>query len=68
LHIEIDHPKESTFEISMSFDAVRKEHIQSTLNDPLRPAHGEGPERLAEYLKPDRLVPSMARSEARRAK
>ncbi len=41
----------------MSFDATRREHIQSRLTNPSTPGQVESPEVLAEYLKPDRLVP-----------
>lgn len=52
LHIAIDQPKESTFTIAMSFDGARQEHIQSRSID-----DEQDPGVLAQYLKPDRLVP-----------
>lgn len=57
LHIGIDQPKESTIAITMSFDATREEHIQSRLYGGSPLARDEDAEELAEYLKPDRLVP-----------
>ena len=55
-HVSIDDPNASPFTITMSFDATREEHIQSRLfGAPL--ARDEEPKQLAQYLKPDRLVP-----------
>jgi len=57
LHVGIDGPKETTVSIDMSLDATRKEHIQSRLfGGPALP-HDEDPAKLAQYLRPDRLVP-----------
>ena len=38
IHIGIDHPRESTFAVTLGFDAVRKEHRRSRLSGaaPLR--------------------------------
>jgi transglutaminase-like putative cysteine protease len=57
LHVGIDEPKESTFAIAMSLDATRTEHIQSRLFGGPALAHDDDPKELAQYLKPDRLVP-----------
>jgi hypothetical protein len=57
LHIGMDELKESNFTIKMSFDATRAEHIQSRLFSGEALARDEDPKELAQYLKPDRLVP-----------
>jgi len=57
LHVGIDDPKEGTFAITLSFDAVRAEHIQSRLFGGPPLARDADPKELAQYLKPDRLVP-----------
>jgi transglutaminase-like putative cysteine protease len=57
LHVSIDQPKESTFGIAMSLDVTRTEHIQSRLSGGSPREHEEDPKELAQYLKPDRLVP-----------
>ncbi len=57
LYIGINNPKESAFAVTVSFDAVRKEHIQARLYDAPRLAQDERPQELGQYLKPDRLVP-----------
>jgi len=57
MHVGIDGPKETTFSIVMSLDATRKEHIQSRLFGGPSLPRDEDPAELAQYLKPDRLVP-----------
>ncbi len=57
LHIGIDDPKPRPFTITLSFDAARTEHIQSRLFGGSPLARDENPAELAQYLKPDRLVP-----------
>ena len=57
LHIAIADPKQSHLTVTISLDAVRKEHIQSRLFSGSEPAREEDPKDLARYLKPDRLVP-----------
>jgi len=57
LHVGIDDPQQGTFVITVNFDAVRAEHIQSRLFGGPELARDEDPKELAEYLKPDRLVP-----------
>ena len=55
LHIGIDRPKESTVPVTVTFHAVRREHIQPievAMKPSLPPA-----DNLAQYLQPDRLVP-----------
>jgi transglutaminase-like putative cysteine protease len=55
LHLTVAQPKETTLPVTMHFDATRREHIQTRLNEP----HGNyaPKEDLGQYLKPDRLVP-----------
>ena len=43
--------------VTVSFDAVRREHVQSRLYNGERLAKDEDAGPLARYLKPDRLVP-----------
>jgi len=57
LHLSIDEPKESQFTVTLKFDATRAEHIQARLLGGAAPARDEDPRDLAQYLKPDRLVP-----------
>ena len=56
-YVSVDDPKETSFSITMNLDATRKEHIQTRLYAGPPLAHDEDPAELAEYLKPDRLVP-----------
>ena len=56
-HVSIPSPNESTFTITMSFDATREEHIQDRLFGGSRLEREDDPKELAQYLKPDRLVP-----------
>ena len=54
LHLELDHPKESSIPVAMTFEAVRKERVQTLV----RHAGNESdPSDLARWLQPDRLVP-----------
>ena len=57
LHLGIDNPGTSAFTVTMRFNAVREEHIQARLWDGERLVKDEDPKELAQYLKPDRLVP-----------
>ena len=57
LHVGIDHPKETTFTVSMKFEATREERRQSRLYSGPRLARDEDAKELARWLKPDRLVP-----------
>jgi transglutaminase-like putative cysteine protease len=57
LHVTVDNPKASTFTVTVSFDAVRMEHIQARLSGGPGLARDEDPKELAQYLQPDRLVP-----------
>jgi len=57
LHLAIDHPAESSFAATVTFDAVREEHVQSRLAGGPPLEREEDAAVLARYLKPDRLVP-----------
>jgi transglutaminase-like putative cysteine protease len=57
LHVTVEQPEKSTFAITLSFDVTRSEHIQSRLFGGPALARDEDPKELAQYLKPDRLVP-----------
>jgi transglutaminase-like putative cysteine protease len=54
LHLEVKNPAE--FSVKLSFDSVRKEHVQTLLAS-TSPMKEESRAELARYLKPDRLVP-----------
>ena len=56
LHAAVNDPK-SALTVTISFDAARMEHIQSRLAGGPPLARDENPKELAQYLKPDRLVP-----------
>ena len=56
-YVSVDDPGEAAIGITMSLDATRREHIQSRLYDGAPLAHDEDPAELAQYLRPDRLVP-----------
>jgi len=55
VHLRVKDPKEPV-RLRMSFQAVRKEHIQVLAAKPGE-SHGELPKELSRYLQPDRLVP-----------
>jgi transglutaminase-like putative cysteine protease len=55
IHVGVEHPPSTGFSLVMSFDAVRKEHILRYA-EAARVADPPAAE-LAQYLKPDRLVP-----------
>ncbi len=57
LHLQLDKPEISTLSVELSLDAMRTEHIQTRLMGAPALAHDEDPATLAQYLKPDRLVP-----------
>jgi transglutaminase-like putative cysteine protease len=58
LHIGIENPSQTTFTVTMRFDAVRREHVQERLRQaayaPLKDARDPD---MARWLQPDRLVP-----------
>ena len=55
LHIAVDRPQ--PLAIRASFDATRTEHIQARLTDGASAENPDETRTLAQYLKPDRLVP-----------
>jgi transglutaminase-like putative cysteine protease len=57
LHVRADGHAAVGLSVGMSFDAVRTEHIQSRLFVAGGGWRNEAPASLAQYLKPDRLVP-----------
>jgi transglutaminase-like putative cysteine protease len=62
LHVAVNDPpstilKTNAFTVTIRFDAVRREHIQSRLSGGPALARDEDAKDLAQYLKPDRLVP-----------
>jgi len=57
LYIGLDHPAAGTLSIRLALDAVRTEHTQPRLSANPTPAPDEDSATLAQYLKPDRLVP-----------
>jgi transglutaminase-like putative cysteine protease len=57
LHIAVDNPKDPALEIKLSLDAARQEHQQARLYGGARLVKDEDPKELAQWLKPDRLVP-----------
>lgn len=57
LHVAVDNPNEAELAITMSLDAMRREHAQPRLQSEAAPFKDEDPQVLAQYLKPDRLVP-----------
>ena len=61
-HASLEDPNPAALTITINLDATREEHIQLRLFDPEKPDPGkpqrdENPAELANYLKPDRLVP-----------
>lgn len=57
LHVNVDDPNPAAFTISVNLDATREEHIQSRLFEAAKPIREDDSRELAQYLKPDRLVP-----------
>jgi len=55
LHLTVDNPKESSVPVTVTFQAVRKEHIQPIV--PVAAKTENPPQDLSRWLKPDRLVP-----------
>jgi transglutaminase-like putative cysteine protease len=56
LHLEVKNPKDTAIPVTVKFDAIRKEHIQPILGATASEQE-ESQAVLAQYLKPDRLVP-----------
>jgi transglutaminase-like putative cysteine protease len=57
LHLHLDPPPPGGFSVRLTMDAVRQEHIQPLLLDSSPRRNEETDAMLAQYLKPDRLVP-----------
>ncbi len=57
LHLSIENPGGRTLRVTVDLDATRREHRQERLLGGPRLAHDEPASELAQYLKPDRLVP-----------
>ena len=57
VHIAVNHPQAAKVSVRISFDAIRKEHVQARLFGAASPQPDEDSNALAQYLKPDRLVP-----------
>jgi transglutaminase-like putative cysteine protease len=58
MHISLNNPQESSFSVTMHFNAIRKEHLQERLKqaDPA-PVREERDAKIDRWLQPDRLVP-----------
>jgi transglutaminase-like putative cysteine protease len=58
VHISVSNPQQSSFTVTMRFNAVRKEHLQQRLQQDVysAPKEDRDPE-MARWLQPDRLVP-----------
>ena len=56
LHLRVDHPKTATLEVTLRFNATRREHRQDLMRVSAGSLHEPGDE-TARALKPDRLVP-----------
>jgi len=57
LHVAVGHPAANSLAITMDLDAVRTEHVQTRLREGPPLERDEDARVLANYLKPDRLVP-----------
>jgi transglutaminase-like putative cysteine protease len=57
LHVRVEHPEKPELSIGVHFDATREEHRQPRLYTRAGVFRDESPAVLAQYLKPDRLVP-----------
>jgi transglutaminase-like putative cysteine protease len=57
LHVKIEDPQQPVVTVRMHLDASREEHRQDRLYSGARLSHDEDPKQLAQWLKPDRLVP-----------
>jgi transglutaminase-like putative cysteine protease len=58
LHITLNNPRQSSFTVSMRFNAVRKEHIQERLQQAAAArSRDERDPNMARWLQPDKLVP-----------
>ena len=58
LHVRLNNPQQSSFSVTMRFNALRKEHIQERLKQANDSAAKEARDpNMARWLQPDRLVP-----------
>ncbi len=57
MHISLNNPQESSFAITMRFNAIRKEHLQERLKQTNAPVIEERDPNMERWLQPDRLVP-----------
>lgn len=58
LHISLSNPQQSSFTVTMRFNAMRREHIQERLQQAAYSgAKEERESEMARWLQPDRLVP-----------
>lgn len=58
MHISVANPPQTSFTVTMRFDAARKEHIQERLRQiNFSPVKEERDPNMARWLEPDRLVP-----------
>src|SRR5215213_3983789 len=58
LHLTVENPTQTSFTVTMRFDAARWEHIKERLNDAsFAPAKEERDPDMSRWLKADRLVP-----------
>ena len=58
LHVSLNEPGQSSFTVTMRFNALRKEHVQERLQQAsYSPAKEDRDPNMARWLKPDRLVP-----------
>lgn len=58
LHISLKNPQQSSFTVTMRFNAMRREHIQERLHmDVYSGAKEDRDAEMARWLQPDRLVP-----------
>src|SRR5215213_4883614 len=58
LHLTVENPTQTSFTVTMRFDAARREHIKERLSDAsFAPAKEERDPDMSRWLKADRLVP-----------
>src|ERR1041385_6992129 len=58
MHISLSNPQESSFAVTMHFNAIRKEHLQERLKQASHaPVRQERDSNMDRWLQPDRLVP-----------
>src|SRR5260370_6193743 len=57
LHVAVENPKEPEVAVTLSLDAARQEHLQARLYRRDKSVKDEDEKDLAQWLKPDRLVP-----------